>query len=68
MDAFLLAVERFIGVGLFDPNLGGDLLLWQHMLWFYSHPAVYIMILPIMGVVGEIIPCFARRPIFGYEA
>jgi cytochrome c oxidase subunit 1 len=66
MDTFLLAVERFIGVGLFDPNLGGDPLLWQHMFWFYSHPAVYIMILPAMGVVSEIIPCYARRPIFGY--
>jgi cytochrome c oxidase subunit I len=67
MDTFLLAVERFIGVGLFDPNHGGDPLLWQHMFWFYSHPAVYIMILPAMGVVSEIIPCFARRPIFGYS-
>ena len=67
MDTFLLAVERLIGVGLFDPNHGGDPLLWQHMFWFYSHPAVYIMILPAMGVVSEIIPCFARRPIFGYS-
>jgi cytochrome c oxidase subunit I len=66
MDTFLLAVERFIGVGLFDPNLGGDPVLWQHMFWFYSHPAVYIMILPAMGAVSEIIPCYARRPIFGY--
>jgi cytochrome c oxidase subunit I len=66
MDTFLLALERFIGIGLFDPHLGGDPLLWQHMFWFYSHPAVYIMILPAMGVVSEIIPCFARRPIFGY--
>jgi cytochrome c oxidase subunit 1 len=67
MDTFLLAFERFIGVGLFDPNHGGDPLLWQHMFWFYSHPAVYIMILPAMGVVSEIIPCYARRPIFGYS-
>jgi cytochrome c oxidase subunit 1 len=66
MDTFLLAVERFLGIGLFDPNHGGDPLLWQHMFWFYSHPAVYIMILPAMGVVSEIIPCYARRPIFGY--
>ena len=66
MDTFLLAVERFIGIGLFDPNHGGDPLLWQHMFWFYSHPAVYIMILPAMGVVSEVIPCYARRPIFGY--
>jgi cytochrome c oxidase subunit 1 len=67
MDTFLLAVERVIGVGIFDPHHGGDPLLWQHMFWFYSHPAVYIMILPAMGVVSEIIPCFARRPIFGYS-
>jgi cytochrome c oxidase subunit I len=67
MDTFLLAVERFVGVGLFDPRHGGDPLLWQHMFWFYSHPAVYIMILPAMGVVSEIIPCYARRPIFGYS-
>jgi cytochrome c oxidase subunit 1 len=67
MDTFLLAVERFIGVGLFDSSRGGDALLWQHMFWFYSHPAVYIMILPAMGVVSEIIPCYARRPIFGYS-
>ena len=67
MDTFLLAVERLIGVGIFDPHHGGDPLLWQHMFWFYSHPAVYIMILPAMGVVSEIIPCFARRPIFGYS-
>ena len=67
MDTTLLAVERFIGVGLFDPSRGGDPLLWQHMFWFYSHPAVYIMILPGMGVVSELIPCYARRPIFGYS-
>jgi cytochrome c oxidase subunit 1 len=66
MDTVLLAVERFIGVGLFDPQHGGDPLLWQHMFWFYSHPAVYIMILPAMGVVSELIACYARRPIFGY--
>ena len=63
----LIAVERLVGVGIFDPALGGDPLLFQHMFWFYSHPAVYIMILPGMGVVSEIIPCFARRPIFGYR-
>ena len=66
MDTVLLGVERFIGVGLFDPQRGGDPLLWQHMFWFYSHPAVYIMILPAMGVVSELIACYARRPIFGY--
>ncbi|MBV8737521.1 MAG: cbb3-type cytochrome c oxidase subunit I [Alphaproteobacteria bacterium] len=66
MDMFLLCVERFIGVGMFDPSRGGDPILWQHMFWFYSHPAVYIMILPAMGVVSELISCYARRPIFGY--
>src|ERR1700739_4493597 len=66
MDTFLLAIERFLGVGLFDPNHGGDPLLWQHMFWFYSHPAVYIMILPAMGVVSEIVTCFSRKRVFGY--
>lgn len=63
----LLAVERIARVGIFDPSLGGDPVLFQHLFWFYSHPAVYIMILPGMGVVSELIPCFARRPIFGYR-
>jgi cytochrome c oxidase subunit 1 len=63
----LMAVERFAGVGVFDPRLGGDPLLFQHLFWFYSHPAVYIMILPGMGVVSELIACFARKRIFGYK-
>ncbi len=63
----LIAAERLFGVGIFDPALGGDPLLFQHLFWFYSHPAVYIMILPGMGVISEILPCFARRPIFGYK-
>jgi cytochrome c oxidase subunit 1 len=62
----LIAVEWIWGVGIFDPALGGDPVLFQHLFWFYSHPAVYIMILPGMGVVSEVMPCFARRPIFGY--
>jgi cytochrome c oxidase subunit 1 len=62
----LVVLERVFGVGFFDPALGGDPLLFQHMFWFYSHPAVYIMILPGMGVMSEIVPCFARRRIFGY--
>lgn len=62
----LMAVERVFKVGIFDPALGGDPLLFQHLFWFYSHPAVYIMILPGMGVVSEIICCFARKRIFGY--
>jgi cytochrome c oxidase subunit I len=67
MTLALVAIERLLGVGIFDPALGGDPLLFQHMFWFYSHPAVYIMILPAMGVVSEIIACFARRPVFGYR-
>ncbi len=66
MTVLLVAMERFMGVGIFDPARGGDPLLFQHMFWFYSHPAVYIMILPAMGVVSELVTCFARRPIFGY--
>jgi len=66
MTIFLVAIDRFLGVGLFDPSRGGDPILFQHMFWFYSHPAVYIMILPAMGVVSELIAPFARRPIFGY--
>ncbi|MBU1098967.1 MAG: cytochrome c oxidase subunit I [Bacteroidetes bacterium] len=64
----LLIIERFFGVGIFDPALGGDPILYQHLFWIYSHPAVYIMILPAMGVVSEIIPTFSRRTIFGYKA
>ncbi|MFL6537604.1 MAG: cytochrome c oxidase subunit I, partial [Chthoniobacterales bacterium] len=67
MTLALMALERAFGVGIFNPALGGDPLLFQHLFWFYSHPAVYIMILPGMGVVSELIPCFARRPIFGYH-
>src|SRR5256885_2912871 len=63
----LLAIERVGHVGIFDPTLGGDPILFQRMFWFYSHPAVYIMILPGMGVVSELIPNFARKKIFGYE-
>jgi cytochrome c oxidase subunit 1 len=62
----LIILERTLGIGVFDPTLGGDPLLYQHMFWIYSHPAVYIMILPAMGVVSEIIPTFAKKPIFGY--
>jgi cytochrome c oxidase subunit 1 len=63
----LVAVERLLGVGVFDPRLGGDPLFFQHLFWFYSHPAVYIMILPAMGIVSEIVTTFARKPIFGYK-
>ena len=63
----LLALERGFHIGIFDPAIGGDPILFQHMFWFYSHPAVYIMILPGMGVISEVIPCFSRKRIFGYE-
>ena len=63
----LIAVERLWGVGIFDPKIGGDPVLFQHLFWFYSHPAVYIMILPGMGVVSEVITCFSRKKIFGYH-
>jgi len=64
----MLAAERIFGVGFFDPSMGGDPLLFQHFFWFYSHPVVYVMILPAMGVVSEVIPVFSRKPIFGYRA
>jgi cytochrome c oxidase subunit 1 len=63
----LIMLERFLGVGVFDPKLGGDPLLFQHLFWFYSHPAVYIMILPGMGVISELIACYSRKRVFGYK-
>lgn len=62
----LIAAERLFGLGVFDPALGGDPLLYQHLFWFYSHPAVYIMVLPALGVVSELVAAAARKPIFGY--
>lgn len=64
----MLIAERWLRIGFFDPSLGGDPLLYQHLFWIYSHPAVYIMILPAMGVITEIIPTFAQRRVFGYKA
>jgi cytochrome c oxidase subunit I len=64
----LVVFERAFHLGIFDPTRGGDPLLFQHLFWFYSHPAVYIMILPAMGVVTEIIACFSRKRVFGYSA
>lgn len=64
----MLIAERLFGIGFFDPNLGGDPLLYQHLFWIYSHPAVYVMILPAMGVISEIIPTFCQRRIYGYKA
>ncbi len=63
----LLALERIFHVGIFDPSVGGDPILFQHLFWFYSHPAVYIMILPGMGVISELVTCFSRKGIFGYS-
>lgn len=64
----LLTVERVFGIGIFDPAMGGDPVLFQHFFWFYSHPAVYIMIIPAMGIISEIIATFSQKTIFGYKA
>jgi cytochrome c oxidase subunit 1 len=64
----LVALERLVGIGIFDPAIGGDPLLFQHLFWFYSHPAVYVMLLPSMGVISEVIACFSRKRVFGYKA
>lgn len=64
----LVALERIFGIGVFDPTLGGDPILYQHLFWTYSHPAVYVMILPAMGVISEIIPTFSQKHVFGYKA
>ncbi|HXE13497.1 MAG TPA: cytochrome c oxidase subunit I [Bryobacteraceae bacterium] len=64
----MVGVERIAKVGIFDPALGGDPVLFQHLFWFYSHPAVYTMVLPGMAVISEIVPAFSRKPMFGYKA
>ncbi len=63
----MMVLERTLHLGFFDPDLGGDPVLFQHLFWFYSHPAVYIMVLPGMGVISEIIAAFSRKPVFGYK-
>ena len=68
LTLLLLCFERLVGIGIFDATLGGDPVLFQHFFWFYSHPAVYIMILPAMGIINEIIPVFSRKTLFGYGA
>ena len=67
MALILLVMERTFKIGVFDPALGGDPVLFEHLFWFYSHPAVYIMVLPGMGVISEIVPAFARKRLFGYK-
>ena len=67
MALILLVMERTFKIGVFDPALGGDPVLFEHLFWFYSHPAVYIMVLPGMGVISEIVPAFARKKLFGYK-
>jgi cytochrome c oxidase subunit 1 len=64
----MLFMDRNAGTGFFDPRAGGNPILWQQLFWFYSHPAVYIMILPAMGIVSEVLPVFSRKPLFGYKA
>ena len=64
---FLVVLERTLGIGIFSAEIGGDPVLFQHMFWFYSHPAVYIMVLPGMGVISELISAFSKRPVFGYH-
>ncbi len=64
----LLVLERIVGMGFFDATAGGDPLAWQNLFWFYSHPAVYIMVLPAMGIVSDVLPVFSRKPVFGYKA
>lgn len=67
ITVLLVAIERAFRIGIFDPALGGDPVLFQHLFWFYSHPAVYIMILPAMGVMSELVTAFTRKRIFGYH-
>ncbi len=64
----MLFIDRNLGGHFFDPANGGNAILWQNTFWFYSHPAVYIMILPAMGIISEVLPVFSRKPLFGYKA
>jgi len=68
VNLLMIIAERFFGIGVFDPAKGGDPILYQHLFWIYSHPAVYVMILPSLGVIAEIIPVFSRKTVFGYKA
>ena len=64
----MLFIDRNYGGHFFDPSTGGNAILWQNVFWFYSHPAVYIMVLPAMGIISEVLPVFSRKPLFGYKA
>jgi cytochrome c oxidase subunit 1 len=66
ITVLLVAAERVLHFGVFDPAIGGDPVLFQHLFWFYSHPAVYIMVLPAMGIISELVAAFCRKPVFGY--
>jgi len=68
MAFFMVVLERLFGLGFFDPDKGGNVILFQHLFWFYSHPAVYIFVLPGLGVISEVLPVFCRKPLFGYRA
>lgn len=68
ITALLIMADRMLNIGIFDPAKGGDPVLYQHLFWIYSHPAVYVMILPAMGAISEILPVFARKSVFGYKA
>ncbi len=68
MAFLMVALERVLGFGFFAPEKGGNVILYQHLFWFYSHPAVYIFVIPGLGVISEIVPVFSRKPLFGYKA